>query len=169
MDFIGIIFINIKDNKLLGFAFCNLTAKLTTNRTATTRDENRLTRIILQTLFFGNINGFAEQEVFDLEFTNRGLRKTVAVGVANRQVINLDLTTAQAIKIVETGCFLARNIAERNEHLADSVALYLFKNACVLIINGKTVNARADLCFIFIDKENRFIDRTAVVGQITRK
>ena len=69
--FIGIVFVNVKYDKMTGIQPCNLTTKLRTDRTASACNKNCLPDDIF-TVFFGiKHNRLTAKEVFHLYLTNR--------------------------------------------------------------------------------------------------
>ena len=65
LDIVGIIFVDIKYNKLFRRAFCNLTAKLTTYRAAATCNHNNTVFDIIHNRSHINIYRFSTQKVFN--------------------------------------------------------------------------------------------------------
>ena len=72
LNVIGIIFINIKDDQLLGLMSCDLTAKLASNGTASTGDQHYLSRHIPHDTLHLSVNGFSSQQILNLHIAELG-------------------------------------------------------------------------------------------------
>ena len=72
LNVIGIIFINIKDDQLLGLMSCDLTAKLASNGTSPTGDQNYLSGYIPHDTLHLSVNGFSSQQILNLHIAELG-------------------------------------------------------------------------------------------------
>ena len=72
LNVIGIIFINIKDDQLLGLMSCDLTAKLASNGTASTGDQHYLSRHIPHDTLHLSVNRFSSQQILNLHIAELG-------------------------------------------------------------------------------------------------
>ena len=89
--------------------------------------------------------------------------------LANREVVNLDLTARLGVEIEERLCFFLVEVGNSYKNLFYAEMLYHLKRSLVLVIDLEPLNDASYLIFISVEEAYRSIYGTLVIYQLVCK
>ena len=113
LHIVGTVLVDIQNDDLPGAHFCQLTAKLRTDGTATTRDKHHLVAVISTGLFVRNFDLLTEQQFFDIELTQITL---LSCGLHYRVVVDFHLITGIDVPGIQLTFLFIAEVLDGEHH-----------------------------------------------------
>ena len=168
LKIVGVVFINIENNKLFWITSCYLTAQLTSDRASAARNQNDLAGIERLGLSIRNAQSIAEKEILNLNLAYNALCRG-AVAVCGSEIVYFDFTVRLCIKFMKRCSLVRAKLRQSNKYLLHRHRFYFINNLLAFRNNLKAQNSAAYLVFILIDEANRAIVRRRIIHQLLRK